>query len=269
MFWKKKEHHVEKKVHDLHKAVFHSFSNVRKDTQSIFQWLNYFYQKSLQQDHQLKAQEHTINSLQQELSSMPASKEEIKRVIDEYYSYENIFKRIKEIDERISEISRAHNEKLDDYSKRHEERISEVSKRHEERLNEFSKRHEQTISEFSKGTIQIAPAVHEHDPKTKDIQDMRSRLEKLELKRSSMKDKIMNRITKNSKDYVKSIIISYIKKYERISSLQLKEMIVDEQGLTSKSSFYRIMEDIEEMEEIGIVRKGLEKHYISKMVRKL
>jgi hypothetical protein len=63
---------------------------------------------------------------------------------------------------------------------------------------------------------------------------------------------------------VKSVILSYIKKYERISALQLKEIVVDEQNFCSKSSFYRLLEEIEELDDIGVVKQGKEKQYISK-----
>jgi len=97
-----------------------------------------------------------------------------------------------------------------------------------------------------------------------DISNIDRRLERLEQKKMSIKEKIMKRLTRNSKEYVKSVILSYIKKYERISALQLKEIVVDEQNFCSKSSFYRLLEEIGELDDIGIVKQGKEKHYISK-----
>ena len=79
----------------------------------------------------------------------------------------------------------------------------------------------------------------------------------------------MKRLTRNSKDYVKGVILSYIMKYGRISSLQLKEIVVDEQNFCSKSSFYRLLEEIEEKEEIGVVKEGKEKHYFSKITKQI
>ena len=84
-------------------------------------------------------------------------------------------------------------------------------------------------------------------------------------KRRSFKEKIVQKIQKSSKDYVKGIILNFIRKYERISALKLREIVVEEQGLSSKSSFYRILEEIEEQEDIAIVREGKEKIYILKM----
>ena len=79
----------------------------------------------------------------------------------------------------------------------------------------------------------------------------------------------MKRLTRNSKEYVKSVILSYIRKYEKISALQLKEIVVDEQNFCSKSSFYLLLEEIEQLEDIGVIKKGNEKLYVSKAVRQI
>ena len=59
------------------------------------------------------------------------------------------------------------------------------------------------------------------------------------------------------------MVLSYIKKYWEITALQLKEMVVEEQGLCSKSSFYRLLQEIEERGDIGVVKEGKEKHYMA------
>ncbi len=86
-------------------------------------------------------------------------------------------------------------------------------------------------------------------------------------KKRTFKEKIVQKIQKSSKDYVKSIILNFIRKYERISALKLREIVVEEQGLASKSSFYRILEEIEDQEDITIIREGKEKIYILKMAQ--
>lgn len=83
--------------------------------------------------------------------------------------------------------------------------------------------------------------------------------------RQSFKEKVIKNLTKKSKDYVKSVLISLIQKYEMASALQLREIVVDEQKLCSKSSFYRILEEVEKGKEIGFVKEGKEKSYISKI----
>lgn len=243
MFWKK-ESHIEKKIDNLNSALLHSFTNVKKDTEYIFQWLNYFHKKTIEQ-------EKIIKQLYAELNAIPKSKEQIKKLVDDYYSYESVISKIGEIEHKLTEISRRNEEQLKEASRQHHERISELSKRHDEKLSEIMAR-----------PIQHMPEHHA-------LSELKSRLEKIEQRKPSLKEKLIKRITKNSKDYVKSMIIAYIKKYENISSLQLKEMVVEEQGLCSKSSFYRIMEEIEGSDEVGVIRRGKEKHYLSKILKKI
>lgn len=205
MFWKKDD--TEKRLKQINEILKKSFANVKRDTTNIFQWLNYFYKKNIEQEQRFK-------QIQVELSYAPKTKEEIRRIIDDYTSLQlqSIITKIRELNDKIDELAR--------------------------------KQSTQTHI---------------------DISHIEKRLEKLEQKKQSTREKIMQKITRNSKEYVKSIILSYIKKYEKISALQLKEIIVDEQNFCSKSSFYRILEEIDELDDIGVVRHGKEKHYISKV----
>lgn len=209
MFWNKQ---FEKKFSQLNNLLSQSFGNVKRDTNTIFQWLNYFYKKNLEQ-------EQLIKQLQLELSYAPKSKEDIKKILEEYYSYEPILKKIKEIDEKI-----------------------------------------EALKSQKRPYFEAPKPVYE-------LEEVKTRLDKLEQKKAAIKEKIIKRITKNSKEYIKSIVLSYIKKYEKISALQLKEIVVDEQGLCSKSSFYRILEEIESMDEIGTIKQGKEKQYIAKKIK--
>jgi len=203
---------IESKFFQLNNLLKASFLNVKKDTANIFKWIDYFHQRTMQQ-------EQKITDLKNELSLLPKTRQEIKDIVDQFYSYEAISTRIEDIEKRLNNAYKAQ---------------IPASQTEELRFLELHKR-----------------------------------LERLEQKKAGLKEKLVKKITKSSKNYVKAIIISYIKKYEKISALQLKEMIVDEQALCSKSSFYRILEEIEEQEDIGIIKKGKEKEYMSKITRKL
>lgn len=80
-------------------------------------------------------------------------------------------------------------------------------------------------------------------------------------KRQQLKEKIVQRITRNSKDYVKGIILNMINKYGKISAMQLREMVVEEQGLVSRSSFYRLLEELEDEADLHVAQTGKEKVY--------
>ncbi len=215
MFWKKKDN-VEIKLTQMNELLKKSFANVKRDTTNIFQWLNYFYRKNMEQ-------EQLIRRLQTDLSYMPRTREDIRRIIDDYYSFESVMSKIRELNDKVDALGRKQ---------------------------------------------QILPDMHALQPLSQerhpDFSYIEKRIERLEHKKLSMKEKIIRRLTRNSKEYVKSVILSYIRKYEKISSLQLKEILVDEQSFCSKSSFYRILEEIEELDEIGVVKQGKEKHYLSK-----
>lgn len=212
MFWRK-DAETEKKLKQMNELLKKSFANVKKDTTNIFQWLNYFYRKNIEQ-------EQAIKQLRMELSYIPKTRDEIRQIIDNYYSFDGIFAKIRELDEKVDSMA---------------EMKAQAD----------------------------APQVIPKEMQAY-INGIERRISALEQKKASIKEKIIRRLARNSKEYVKSVIISYIKKYERASALQLKEMVVDEQNFCSKSSFYRILEEIEGLEDIGIIRQGKEKHYIAK-----
>ena len=93
------------------------------------------------------------------------------------------------------------------------------------------------------------------------IDDLEKRKETI---KSSLREKMLKKITKNSKNYIKSTILTIMSKYGRISAFRLKEMVVEEQGLCSKSSFYRILEEIENDGEFSVVWEGKEKVFCSR-----
>lgn len=82
---------------------------------------------------------------------------------------------------------------------------------------------------------------------------------------SALREKMIKKIVRNSKDYVKSMVLSLIRKYGRISAIALREIVVDEQALCSKSSFYRILDEIEKEEGITAISSGREKVYVSEL----
>ena len=224
MFWRKSDQ-AGKKLDQMNELLKKSFANVKRDTTNIFQWLNYFHKKSMEQ-------EQIIKNFQLELSYMPKTREDIRRIIDDYYSFESIISKMRDLNTKVDELTRI------------QMQSTRLAQQYQAPLKELPNELPMDISHIEK------------------------RLEKLEQKKVSMKEKIVKKLTRNSKEYVKSVILSYIKKYERISALQLKEIIVDEQNFCSKSSFYRLLEEIEQFDYIGVIKQGKEKHYISKSLSK-
>lgn len=224
MFFRKSD--TEKKIIAINNQLVTSFNNVKNDTTQIFQWIGYIYKMAQHQqqiiqnqqriiediNHKNNNQEQSIHDLELQLKYMPKSPEELKKIIDTYYSFEPIMNRIRELESRIEDI-----------------KISQ-------------------------------------QPIQSKVEHLHTKIERIPSK-LSLKEKLIKRITKHSKDYIKNFILGLIRKYEKISALQLREIVVEEQGLCSKSSFYRILEEIEQEDTIGVIRKAKEKLYQFKAVK--
>ena len=167
----------------LHHALSIAFDHVKRDVAHAFNWINYFHKKHQEHDERLA-------KIEQQLHLIPKSHQEIKQIIDYYYSYEHILHKMNELSARLSVVEQ---QKL-----------------------------EKTIGG---------------------------------------RERLVKKVTKNSKDYVKTVITSLIKKYNRISASQLREILVEEQGLCSKSSFYRLLAELEEDSEVYSMPAGKEKIY--------
>jgi len=74
VFFLRRKPKTELQLARLNNALMISFANVRRDTQLIFQWLNYLYTQNLEQ-------EDTISQLREHISKIPSSKTQIKEII--------------------------------------------------------------------------------------------------------------------------------------------------------------------------------------------
>ena len=149
-------------------------------------------------------------------------------------------------------------------------------------LHDKHKLHDERLAKIEE-KLQQTPTSHEHmrqianfySPSNEMIDRLRGRIEELHIRINNMeaqrptakvalKERLMKKISKNSKEYIKSVILGTIKKYGRIQGPQLKEIIVEEQGICSKSSFYRLLQEIEIEQEISSFTQGKEKTYFLK-----
>ncbi len=88
-------------------------------------------------------------------------------------------------------------------------------------------------------------------------------IKNIESRPSNIREKVLKKIARSSKEYIKNLVLNLVSKYGKVSALQLREMIVEEQGLCSKSSFYRILEELEHEDLLNIVSKGKLKVYLA------
>jgi len=228
MFFKKKKQELQ-----VQRALELSFRNVRQDMFNIFSWLNYLNER--------------VISMKQEIEYMPKSKEELKSMIDSYYSFDPI----------LSKIS-ALNEKLDTLVSKQKslETETEDIRTRTKNMATLDDIHSLKLETGTKPETKI---------ETNGLREINERLKNIEAQRQrTIREKVIQKITRNSKEYVKNIIISLIRKYQKIPALKLKEMVVDEQGLCSKSSFYRLLAEIEALNDISMMQQGKEKILIVK-----
>jgi len=62
--------------------------------------------------------------------------------------------------------------------------------------------------------------------------------------KTNLQNKVMKQVNKNSKAYIKSTVISLIKKHGDIKTSQLRDIVVDELKICSQSTLYRILNEI-------------------------
>jgi len=187
---------------------------------------------------------------------------EIKRVVDAYNPTGNLSVEITKMTEKIFHLA----EKLHHI----EHKQSTIPEEMEELKIKLKKITDRDENVAPKQPVIQQPQPVQTLPESPKLDEINERLKHIEDQRKrTSREAMVRRITRNSKSYVKTVIVSLIKKYQRIPALKLKEMVVDEQGLCSKSSFYRLLNEIQEESEVSVAHKGKEKEIVFKTASQL
>ena len=254
-FTKKQEEETPKKIVQLHGLLQSSFQNVKRDTLNISHWLQFMYKKTQHQDQQLQHLASQISALQNAKLQHPNFDKDFLK----YELYQELRYDLRPL------ISQEVSLSLTDFKDKNDKLVKQLVR---ESIDEYYLYHDinfklntlqsqiNEIKNTSVASQQPSSAIHE---KIQVIERQKSTI------RDNLREKLLKKITKNSKDYLKNMLVSMIHKYEKISAHQLREMVVEEQGLCSKSSFYRILEEIEEISDISTVWEGKEKTYLVKV----
>lgn len=146
------------------------------------------------------------------------------------------------------EIERAVGESVHSVIVSHEQNVSR-------RIDSFERSVHASLSNLSEQYSHLSPVLARVERLESDIprissalESLRSRLEQKQesvKQKSSLQERIEKRLHHRSKDFLKQSVRSLIQKYGRLSALQIREMLVDEQGLCSKSTLYRILDELE------------------------
>ena len=208
---------AKEKLNEIDEKIENSFSNVKRDTQILFAWINY-----LQYQNQFYLNE--LKDIKHELKFVP-KREEIKQLVDMHYNQAQNQIGHHNIDSGLRD----------------------------------------EVEELKQTVVDIASSQKNVFEKLEALSERASTAEK---PRSNFKERLIKKIAKSSKDYVKTVMLSLIKKYGQLSALKLREIVIDEQGLSSKSSFYRILEEIEKSGEVNTVQKGKNKVLLYKVSKR-
>jgi len=259
--WQNQElvnHKVGQKLEVLDHSLQDSFSKVKTDVQHVKQWINYLH------DHQDRITT-SIHTVEQKFDKL-ITRDELKYFVDEYYRNINV------VNHSISTFKNEVNTNLNSVYTNQKlvfqrlEALSQGNLKQELQEEMRTFKHEIELKVSSQPTT-LPPTQDIFDKlellnrRLDEVQSNMGHLQEKTNTRQNLKEKIFKKVTRHSKEYVKSMLISLIKKYNKISGLNLREIVVEEQGIVSKSSFYRLLTEIEEDEGVNVVQEGKEKHY--------
>jgi len=232
------ESHVESRVVRMNTNLHESFHRVREDMNNVNSWLSFFYSQMLENQNsietlqaQLAQQSRQISQLSTEVKSQP-----------EQPDVEGILVRLRKAEKKVDELGLS---------------VHSV---------------EPLISRISELNSKVKLVEDAQKSETEKLRHLNSRVESVSqpsAKRAmNLREKIVRKVARHSKEYIKNLILSTINKYDQISGLQLREMIVEEQGLCSKSTFYRLLEELEAEERASMMSRGKEKIYTPKAIER-
>ena len=181
--------------------------------------------------------------------------EELKFLIDSVYNYEEIRDKIERLEQKIEhlELQKIRIAQIEAQIQQLPQQMHQLQSQLEQTVVDLKTSHHEAVREV------IREVMPEH------VSPMITRVP---APVSRFKEKVLKKLTKNSKEYIKGLILSMIHKYSKISGQQLREIIVDEQGLCSKSSFYRLLEELEQEENLNVLVDGKSKIYLEKTTAK-
>lgn len=223
------------RIEEMDRSVSNSFARVKQDTDALYQWVSFLHK----QNQQLKEsnaslrrladeQKLAINELKITLSHLPKTHAEIRQIVDSHYNIDPILQRIKHIEQKIE--------------------LLEMKSVHQ---------HVARPLEQSRPSFHSQPAQAQLKPA--HLPEIQHPLQS----KKQLHERLIRKLARNSKDYIKNLILGLVHKYGRIGALQLREIVVEEQGLCSKSSFYRILGEMESERALQVASTGKHTVYMA------
>ena len=260
----KKAIQLTKKVEVIEGRLETSFSRVKQDMDSAYGWLNYYHKKSQYFENLLQQFIKSSTIIKQRVSANSSSikdnSEQLTRLAEDTGK---VFQEVESV--KASASSAASRQELHHSMTKISDEFRHYSDRMHLKFEDLSYMPSKMEALKEELTHHLAEP-HVPSSVEKRLDEMQEKLKSLFIKKTPQ-EKLVQKVKKNTHDYIKAVILSYIKKYGKISAFQVREMVVEEQNMTSKSTLYRILEEVEEMEDIDTIRQGKEKIYLCKATK--
>lgn len=215
-------------VRQVEENVKTSFSSAKDDIGLLSQWVNYLAAENQRLQHVLDEQSSVVAALPR------LTREDVKAIVDAHYQVEPMLERVRAVEHRVETMA-DYAPKFDQLSRDHQDVFSQLRNLHSQ-VAELGTLRRQTVSPRTiPGTVS-GP--------------------------SALQEKVIKLAVRNSKDVIKESILKLIRMHGQVSGVSLRDSIVNEQGLCSKSSFYRLLEELEQSSDITVVDEGKEKRYL-------
>lgn len=144
----------------------------------------------------------------------------------------------------------------------HKEELDNRTQAHVRELNSRVFEVEKRVSQVHQAQAAHPVQTHELVSKIAEVMgNMRAPSVPYAAPTSSLQEKVIKKVQQHSKDYIKTAIRQLIAKYAKMSGIQLREILVEEQALCSRSSFYRLLGELEDDGLVNVLASGKEKVY--------
>lgn len=257
-------------VAQLHVKLENSFARVRSDTMNLYAWINHINNKLDYLHYQVKHAQHSLNTIHQRT---PSGTEIIKQIYSHpgWLDFSVRMGKTQAEIERLHQTQKEHKEELHkriDQLPAYEFNLEEKFHTIQDRIARIQERigDEHFEAHLDRLDAQMARVKFDIEPLKSQVfethhRELEAIKEKMDQKpaKSALHVRLLNTFKRNSKPYAHSMILQYVKKYERITVQRLKEMLVDEQAVLSKSAFYRHIDEVEKSENVAMVKEGKNK----------
>lgn len=207
-----------------------SFSSVKGDTDLLWQWVTYLH---AQQQGQQGVLDGALRRIEQ-VPTRESIRSDIASAVEGAPVFERLMERVRHVEHRVDELNRV------------EQKVQVLETGQKDWFEQLKQLNSQ-VQEL--GTVRRQNVIPRMVPET--VPGV-----------SRLQEKVVRLASRNSKDAIKQSILNLVRLHGQITGVALRESIVHEQGLCSKSSFYRILEELEDGNDITVVDEGKEKRYL-------